>query len=116
MERGQVADAIASFYDAVSSAMIAAFIEVAGSKSAEKLRSYDDHDIFLELKRANRIDGTFSMGEFDYISDTAEQALEFILDGFDAGRFVSAVESMLTQLGVLPIVGGELPEEQSETL
>jgi len=116
MERGQVADAIASFYDAVSSAMTAAFLEVAGSEGAVKLRSYDDHDIFLELKRARRIDGTFSSDDFDYICDTAEQALEFILDGFNADRFVSAVEIILAQLGVLPIADGELSEGQYETL
>jgi len=117
-QRGENADAIAAFYDALVSALLRFFV-------SDKLRAVhelplpDDNSDEMEhlqiLSEHNVIDADFGPIEL-------EKLMEMLNRGF-AGKpvesledaFVGKYESIMTQLEVLPILDEELPNELSAT-
>ncbi len=118
-ERGDVANAIASYYDAFSSSMQRYFL-------SERLKEKynlpdvaditDDDTLFEELKDNGVIDDSFSREDFDKVVSLLDAALEGRKEDMKWNAMLSAFENVMYQLEVLPIIPGELPEEDAVTL
>ena len=107
---GEIEDAIAVMYDAISSAMQRYTYPEVSQKpllvyNGETLAN--DAVLFKVLKRSNILDDTVDESDFDYLDSTLDQALEFHLISFDIDRFLQLSENLLTQMGVL--TPNELP-------
>ncbi len=116
--RNENADAIASFYDAFTSAMKRFFI-------SDTLRSCyalpnvydleDDEVLFLELKGAGILDESVSMEDYTQIETILESAF---MNNVTDGQMLFLHEKLYTildQLGILPFSDSDLPEEVSLT-
>ncbi|MDF1537944.1 MAG: hypothetical protein P1Q69_03485 [Candidatus Thorarchaeota archaeon] len=118
-ERGEAADAIASYYDAFSSAMKRHLL-------SEKLKMKfnlpdvmdisDDEVLFEVLKENGVIDDSFSREDFDRITCLLDAAIEGREEDMKTDIILLAFENVMYQLGVVPIIPGELPEEDAVTL
>ncbi|MHA2071694.1 MAG: hypothetical protein ACW985_07905, partial [Candidatus Thorarchaeota archaeon] len=86
LERGEIADAIAAFYDAFASAMWRYFVsdELRASLIIYK-KDYlaRDRTLFEVLKRSGIIDTSFSQSDFDYIDGLLNDVLEERTVNFD---------------------------------
>ena len=72
----------------------------------------DDNSLYAALVRDGVLNGTFDFERFVQIVD---RALESELPAADADGILEGIESVFTQLGVLPFDEGELPPEDSGT-
>ena len=63
--------------------------------------------------RASVLDGSF---DFDHLDKVLDRALATELPAAAAEGILEGVESVLTQLGVLPFDEGRLPPEDPDTL
>jgi len=119
LEEGQFADAVASYYDAMSAGMKRFFL-------SESLRDCyvlpdvsnleDDGFLFIELKGAGVLDDSINMEEFDFLKMVLEKAFENEVTDEILTRFRSIVQKIGVQLHIIPFVPGELPEVDSLTL
>ncbi|MGY5876649.1 MAG: hypothetical protein RTU30_12955 [Candidatus Thorarchaeota archaeon] len=119
LSQGSVPDAVAAFYDALSSAMqhyvsSPKHVRVLDIRRGENLDN--DRTLFTILKRSWIIDDSVSGSDFEFIYKAMDDAIEGKLIDLDSDHFVSVLENILTQLEVLPIVEGELPDELPATL
>ena len=102
--RGEVEDAIAAMYDAISSAMQRFTYPEVAQKSlqiqdGEALSN--DAVLFRVLKRSNILDDTVDESDFEYLTCVLDEALEFRIKSFDIDRFLQLSENLLTQMGVM---------------
>ncbi len=119
MRRGELADAIASYYDAFSSAMLRFYL-------SENLRNEyclpdlpditDDHAVFLALKANGVIDDTFTDINFHQTETLLNAAFEGWAEKYDYQSVIERLVNLMIQLEVLPIIPGELPEGNALTL
>ncbi len=117
-QRGENADAIAAFYDALVSALLRFFVSDK-LRAAHELPVPDDNSGEMEhleiLSEHNVIDANFGAIEL-------KKLMELLGRGF-AGKpvesledaFMEKYENVMTQLEVLPIRDEELPNELSVT-
>ncbi len=104
LSEGQIEDAIAAMYDAISSAMQRytyegvreTMLEVHDGEALS-----DDFVLFRVLKRSNIIDDSVDATDFEYLSSILNEALEFQLDSLDLDRFLDLSRNLLTQMNII---------------
>jgi hypothetical protein len=119
LERGEIADAIASYYDAFSTAMLRFYLSDSLRKenNLPKLQDItDDHAVFLALKGCRVIDDSFSDVNFHQTENLLSAAFEGWVEDYDYKSVIDTLVTVMCQLNVLPISPGELPEENAVTL
>ena len=72
----------------------------------------NDKMVFAALVRAGVIDGAFDFEEFDRLT---ERALNEEMPGYDYTGLLAGIESVMTQLGVMPFDEALLPPEDPKT-
>jgi len=100
---GMTADAIAAIYDAISSAMQRyLLLEDAGCDIQRKAEDdiSDDHMVFEILLRSGCFDENTTSGDFEFIEQVLDDALEDRLDSFDETSFLDVSMYILRQLGI----------------
>jgi hypothetical protein len=75
-------------------------------------RRYDSKVLYAVLVRSGVLDGSFDFEAFDQLT---EKALYQELVGYDTRDLLVGVESVMTQLGVLPFDEAGLPPEDPGT-
>ena len=97
--KGMTADAIAAFYDAVSSAMqrliIVREIPTNGLDIAQDL------ELFKVLLKSGILNDTITLEDFDFMQRTLDDAFEDQLESFDETSFLDIALSLLNQLGII---------------
>ena len=114
LRQGKISAGIATLSDALSFAM-EWFCASPGRRarvraSAQELS--DDRALYAALVRSAVLSGTFNFDRFDRVLD---RALETELPATDAAGSLEGVESVLSELGVLPFDEAELPPEDPGT-
>jgi len=106
---------IAALHDALSAAM-EWYAAVPERRQKLLVRPGDDlnsdRELYRILVRSGVLDGSFDYNAFDALTDGA---LSEDLDILDAGPIVAGLESVMTQLGVLPFDEASLPPEDPRT-
>ncbi len=72
----------------------------------------DDKDIYKVLTRSKILDGRFDYTSFDRL---VEFAANNELPGYDYRELLESVESVMTQLGIMPFDEASLPPEDPST-
>jgi hypothetical protein len=72
----------------------------------------DDKTVYAALVRSGVLDGKFDFVAFDRLT---ERALDEELPGYDYDELLAGIESVMTQLGVMPFDEGSLPPEDPRT-
>jgi hypothetical protein len=111
LERGQIADAVAAFYDAFSTAM-----ELHLLTGPDELKQVtDDRSAFMILRSVGIIDSSTPMEEFDLLEDALERAIEGDVQEINMTRFLNTIEPLLERLGIIPFDNSSLPQAESVT-
>ena len=116
LRQGKVSAGIVTLYDALEGAMLS----YAESSPGTGLRlqflpgehTQDSKVLYAVLVRSGVLDGTFDFAAFDRLT---EKALQQELVGYYTRDLVAGIESVMTQLGVLPFDEADLPPEDPET-
>lgn len=114
LRQGRISSGIVALYDALTSAMewyCASPARWPCAPGAPKMPR-DDRGLYAALVRAAVLDGTFDFDRFDRILD---RALEEELQAAEASGILEGLESVFSQLGVLPFDEAELPPEDPNT-
>jgi len=115
LRQGKISAGIAAIYDALTSAM-EWFCASADRRSRVRGAPgdfLDDRSLYAALVRSGILDGTF---DFNLFRQVVDRALEAEIAVKDTSGIVEGVESVLSQLGVLPFDEGDLPPEDPSTL
>jgi hypothetical protein len=115
LRQGKISAGIAALYDALEGAMRAycddrekkAKLDI---KEGENLN--DDETSYTVLVRSGVLDGTFDFEAFDRLT---EKALNEEIPLFDYRELIAGIESVMTQLGVMPFDEALLPPEDPKT-
>jgi hypothetical protein len=115
LRQGKISAGIASLYDALEGAMRSycddpekkAKLDI---KEGENLN--DDETAYTVLVRSGVLDGTFDFKAFDRLT---EKALNEEIPWFDYHELLAGIESVMTQLGVMPFDEASLPPEDPKT-
>ncbi len=114
LRQGKIAAGIVTFYDALLAAMQAYAASPAGTRleirAGEDIN--DDKVLYSVLVRSDILDGSFDFEAFDRI---AEKALNEEMPGYDYHALLAGIESVMTQLGVMPFDETQLPSEDPKT-
>ncbi len=115
LRQGKIAAGIVTLYDALQGAMQAYAADPSHQarlvqREHEKLN--DDRTLYRVLVRSHVLDGSFDFDAFDRLT---EQALAEELPGYDYQDLVKGIESVMTQLGVMPFDEAVLPPEDPKT-
>jgi hypothetical protein len=115
LRQGKIAAGIVTLYDALSAAMEWYVSSPEGKKgltifSGEDLN--DDGTAYRVLVSSGVLDGKFDFNGFDRL---VEQAFDHEMTGFDPGEVLAGIESVMTQLGVMPFDEASLPLEDPGT-
>lgn len=115
MRQGRISAGIVALADALTSGMewFCAAAERRDRVQGAREGFPNDPALYAALVRSGVLDGAFDFGRFDLIVD---KALETELSGADAAGVLAGLESVFTQLGVLPFDESELPPEIPGTL
>jgi hypothetical protein len=73
----------------------------------------DNKTVYEVLTRSGVLDGSFDYEAFNGLVD---KALRQEIVSYDYTEFLKAIESVMTQLGVMPFDEHELPPEDPSTL
>ncbi len=115
LEQGKTAAGIVTLYDALEGAM-RSFIEDPANRLRLDIRDGEDLNSektqYALLVRSGVLDRTFDFSAFDRLT---ERALKEELPGYDYRALLTAIESIMTQLGVLPFDDNALPPEDPKT-
>jgi hypothetical protein len=114
LRQGKTSAGIVAIYDALTSAM-EWFCAAPDRRS--RLRDapeafLDDRSLYATLVRTGILNGNFDFDLFDRVVD---RALASEIASKDISGVVKGVESVLTQLGVLPFDESDLPPEDPST-
>ena len=114
LRQGKISAGIATLSDALAFGMewFCASPERRSRVRAAAAEFLDDRALYAALVRAAVLDGTFDFDRFDLVLD---RALAAELPAADAAGILEGLESVLTQLGVLPFDEGGLPPEDPST-
>lgn len=118
-DRGQYADAVAAYYDAMSSALRHFFLskEIVECLHLPEILDIDDDEmLFIELMGIGVIHDPIDMEDFYWIEELLERAIQDDLTGQEVESMRGRLQHLMTQLRVLPIIEGELPKQHSMTL
>jgi hypothetical protein len=115
LRQGKISAGIVTLYDALEGAMLSYAESPDTGPRLQFLpgeRRYDSKVLYAVLVRSGVLDGSFDFEAFDQLT---EQALHQELVGYDTRYLLSGVESVMTQLGVLPFDETVLPPEDPKT-
>ena len=113
--QGKISAGIVTLYDALLEAMqwyIASPERRDGLQIREGDDMRDDEILFGALIRAGALDGRFDYKAFDKL---IEKALKQDMPEYDYAEMLNGIESVMTQLGVMPFDEVELPAEDPST-
>jgi hypothetical protein len=114
LRQGKIAAGIVTLYDA----LLAAMQSYAASPGRTRLDIMsgedinDDKVLFAVLVRSGILDGKLDFYEFDRLT---EKALNEEMPGYDYHALLAGIESVMTQLGVMPFDETQLPPEDPST-
>lgn len=115
LRQGKISAGLVTLHDALSAAME----WYTASPERRKWLSIgkdddlnNDRVVFHVLKRSGVLDAAFDYESFDRL---VEKALDKELAGYDYSDVLKGVESVMTQLGVMPFDENELPAEDPST-
>lgn len=115
LRQGKISAGIVTLYDALLGAM-AAYINAPEHKDRLVIRAGDDLNddltVYTILVRSGVLDGKFDFVAFDALM---EKALHEEMPGYDYRALLSGIESLMTQLGVMPFDESALPPEDPRT-
>ncbi len=115
LRQGKIAAGIVTLYDALEGAM-RSYIERPGRLAALGITNVrelnSEQELYGALVRAGVVDGAFDFEEFDCLT---EQALRDEIPAFDYTELLASLESVMTQLGVMPFDESLLPPEDPAT-
>lgn len=97
--QGMTTDAIAAFYDAISSAMQRCIIVREIPTSDVDISK--DCDLFKLLLKSGVFNDSTTLEDFEFIEQTLGDALENQLQTFDETSFLEISESLLIQLEII---------------
>ncbi len=115
LRQGKISSGIVTLYDALLFAMESHIMSPEKRKGldireGEDLK--DDKTLYNVLTRSGVLDGKFDYAAFDEVVDG--QASEE-MPGYDYKWILEGVESVMTQLGVMPFDEASLPPEDPKT-
>jgi len=115
LRQGKISAGIVTLYDALEAAM-RSYVDDLEKKAKLDIKEgenlNDDKTSYIVLVRSGVLDGTFDFGAFDRLT---EKALKEELPSYDYRELLSGIESIMTQLGVMPFDEGSLPPEDPKT-
>ena len=115
LRQGKVSAGIVTLYDALEGAMLS-YAE--SPETGRRLqfrpgeRRYDSRVLYAVLVRSGVLDGSLDFEAFDRLT---ERALDEEMPGYDYRDLLAGVESVMTQLGVMPFDELLLPPEDPKT-
>lgn len=115
LRQGKISAGLVTLHDALSAAMEWYMVSperrkrlgVGGDDDMN-----DDKTVFNLLRRSGVLDASFDYESFDGL---VEKALDKELAGYDYSGIIKGIESVMTQLGVMPFDESELPPEDPST-
>jgi hypothetical protein len=115
LRQGKISAGIVTLYDALEAAMHS-YIDDLEKKSKLNIKEgenlNDDKMAYAVLVRSGVLDGTFDFGAFDRL---LEKTLNEEIPWFDYRELLAGIESVMTQLGVMPFDEASLPPEDPKT-
>jgi hypothetical protein len=114
LRQGKISAGIVTLYDALLAAM-QSYAAFPGKKRLDIRAGEDinnDKVLYAVLVRSGILDGGFDFAAFDRI---AERALGEEMPGYDYHPLLPGIESVMTQLGVMPFDEASLPVEDPKT-
>jgi len=115
LRQGKISYGIVTLYDALISAM-QWYITSPERRKALQIKDgedmKDDRTIFKILIRSGVIEGDFDYEKFNGLVETA---LEKEMSDYNFNETLKGIESVMTQLGVMPFEESKLPSEDPET-
>ncbi len=115
LRQGKISAGIVTLYDALEGAM-RSYMAVPGRQEKLRLKKgenlNDDKTLYAVLVRSGVIDGKF---DFEYFDRLTERALNEEMPGYDYGKLLDGIESVMVQLGVMPFDEALLPPEDPNT-
>ena len=114
LSQGKTSAGVVTIYDALTSAMewFCASPDRRSRMPGAPKDFLDDRSLYATLVKGGILDGAF---DFDQFCRVVDRALESEIASEDASGLLEGVESVLTQLGVLPFDEGNLPPEDPST-
>lgn len=115
LRQGKIAAGIITLYDAIIAAMdwyIASPERRKGLNIREGDDMRDDKTVFSVLRRSGVLDGKFDYEEFDRL---VEKAAKEEMPDYDYSVMLEGIESVMTQLGIMPFDENDLPLEDPST-
>jgi hypothetical protein len=115
LRQGKLSLGIITLYDAVISAM-QWYISDPSHKGMFRINNNedtnDDRTVFKILTRSGVLDGSF---DYDAFNELTEKALSQDMSDYDYTGMLKGIESVMTQLGVMPFDESALPPEDPKT-
>jgi hypothetical protein len=115
LRQGKIAAGIVTLYDALEGAMQAYVADPARKgrlKIGKSENLNDEKTLYGVLVRSRVLDGGFDFEAFDSLTD---RALHEEMPEYDYRELLSGIESVMTQLGVMPFDEVSLPPEDPGT-
>jgi len=115
LRQGKIAEGIVTLYDALLGAMewyVNAPEHRDRLAAVQKFDLKNDSNVYSLLVRIGVLDGTFDFTGFDKLAETA---LNGKLPASDYRELLAGIESVMTQLGVMPFDEASLPPEDPRT-
>lgn len=114
LDQGKISLGIITLYDALMSAM-QWYISDPSHKKMFKVKDNedmnDDRVVYNVLTRSGVLDGSFDYNSFNELAD---KALNQEMSAYDHRDMLKGVESVMTQLGIMPFDENDLPPEDPE--
>jgi hypothetical protein len=115
LREGKIAAGIVTLYDGLEGAM-QAYIADPKRKAGLIIRTgenlNDEKTLYSVLVRSRVLDSGFDFESFDRLT---ERALREEMPGYDYRELLAGIESVMTQLGVMPFDEASLPPEDPKT-
>ena len=115
LRQGKISAGIVTLYDALEAAM-RSYVDDLEKKAKLDIKEgenlNDDKTSYIVLVRSGVLDGTFDFKAFDRLT---EKALNEEIPWFDYRELLAGIESVMTQLGVMPFDESLLPPEDPKT-
>jgi hypothetical protein len=115
LRQGKTAAGIVTLYDALLAAMewyVNAPEHRSSLAAGQDIDLNNDRSVYSLLVRTGVLDGTFDFPGFDELTETA---LHEEIPGYDYQELLAGIESVMTQLGVMPFDEASLPPEDPST-
>jgi len=115
LRQGKTAAGIVTLYDALLGAMewyVNASEHRSRLAAGQDVDLKNDRSVYAMLVRSGVLDGKFDFSGFE---ELAETALNGEIPAYDYRELLAGIESVMTQLGVMPFDEASLPPEDPRT-